>query len=429
MGNFVRLRERILNNPLLVTESYARILMGALSERFNVESLNIDGEDYDVNELKEEASLYNGGSPMERKPYQVVNGAAVIPVKGSLVHKTGYLRPYSGMTGYDGIRANLDIALSDSDVSEIVFDMNSPGGEVSGCFELCDYIYEQRGKKKMTALVDDMACSACYAIASAADTIVGGELSTTGSIGVITGHVSREKQLAEDGIKVTLITAGKHKADGNPYQDLPEEVRAGIQSRVDKIYSTFVDKVSRNRGISADSVRSTEAKTFFGLDAVEKNLVDKVESTISYLENLSSGDGSNNNVMMESSEMSEESNLTSEDLESAVAAAVTGERERISAILTSEQAQSRSKMANHLAFNTSMSVQDAEAMLSVAAEEQVEQPVVAQTNTTATNFQEALESASAEEVGVESESAESDGDDIGSMLALVGVKDLAKAGA
>lgn len=429
MGNFVRLRERILNNPLLVTESYARILMGALSERFNVESLNIDGEDYDVNELKEEASLYNGGSPMERKPYQVVNGAAVIPVKGSLVHKTGYLRPYSGMTGYDGIRANLDIALSDSDVSEIVFDMNSPGGEVSGCFELCDYIYEQRGKKKMTALVDDMACSACYAIASAADTIVGGELSTTGSIGVITGHVSHEKQLAEDGIKVTLITAGKHKADGNPYQDLPEEVRAGIQSRVDKIYSTFVDKVSRNRGISADSVRSTEAKTFFGLDAVEKNLVDKVESTISYLENLSSGDGSNNNVMMESSEMSEESNLTSVELESAVAAAVTGERERISAILTSEQAQSRSKMANHLAFNTSMSVQDAEAMLSVAAEEQVEQPVVAQTNTTATNFQEALEAASVEEVGVESESAESTGDDIGSMLALVGVKDLAKAGA
>lgn len=424
MANFIRLRERILNNPLLVTESYARVLMGALSERFNIESLEIDGEDYDIEELREEANAYNGGNPMARKPYEVVNGKAIIPVKGSLVHKTGYLRPYSGMTGYDGIKANIDIALADDSVSEIVFDMNSAGGEVSGCFELSDYIYNQRGKKPMTALVDDMACSACYAIASAADTIVAGELSTTGSIGVITGHISHEKKLSDDGVKVTLITAGKHKADGNPYQDLPEDVRASIQARVDKIYTTFVEKVSRNRGISVESVRATEARTFFGYDAAEEKLVDKVESAISYLENLSSDGGSNNNVMMESSEMNEESNLTSQELESAVAAAVTGERDRIKAILTSDNAVGRETMADHLAFNTQMSVEDADAMLAVAPkQEQQEQPVVQEQ---ANGFQEALQSSSVEPAGVESEAAETD--EIGSMLALVGSKDLAKFG-
>ena len=48
------------------------------------------------------------------------------------MQKLGTLRPYSGMTGYDGIRQNFLEALSDPAVEAIVLDIDSPGGEVAG---------------------------------------------------------------------------------------------------------------------------------------------------------------------------------------------------------------------------------------------------------------------------------------------------------
>ncbi|MFO6427064.1 hypothetical protein ACLBOM_21335 [Escherichia coli] len=47
------------------------------------------------------------GGPRPVKSYQVKNGIAILPVSGTLVHKMGTLRPYSGMTGYDGLTAPL----------------------------------------------------------------------------------------------------------------------------------------------------------------------------------------------------------------------------------------------------------------------------------------------------------------------------------
>jgi ClpP class serine protease len=78
--------------------------------------------------------------------YDNVLGVAVIPICGTLVQKLGSLRPYSGMTGYDGIRQAFLTAMEDPDISGICLDIDSPGGEVAGCFDLVDVIYGSRGK-------------------------------------------------------------------------------------------------------------------------------------------------------------------------------------------------------------------------------------------------------------------------------------------
>ena len=113
MSNFINLKSRLFNQPLLLEPSYAQVLFGALADKLNIESLINGDNKLSTTELKEGAFSFNTDRS-ERKPYEIKGGAAIIPVSGSLVAKTNTLRPYSGMTGYDGIKGNIDIAMADS---------------------------------------------------------------------------------------------------------------------------------------------------------------------------------------------------------------------------------------------------------------------------------------------------------------------------
>jgi ClpP class serine protease len=80
----------------------------------------------------------------------------------------------------------------------------------------------------------------------------GGEV---GSIGVWQAHFDYSQALATDGVKPTLISAGKYKVEGNPYEPLDEEARGFMQSRVDDYYGAFTKAVAKGRGQPIASVR------------------------------------------------------------------------------------------------------------------------------------------------------------------------------
>lgn len=407
MSNFAQIKGRLFNQPLLLEPTYAQVLIGALTDKLNIESLDLGDEIVNAEQLKEGAFSFSNDRS-EAKPYRVIGSAAYIPISGSLVAKSGYLRPTSGMTGYDGIKVNLDMALGDDQVNEIIFEMDSSGGEVKGCFELADYIYENRGSKTMTALVTGLACSACYALASACDKIVIAETATVGSVGVITAHTSVEKAMSEKGVKVTLIYAGNHKADGNPYKDLPEDVKERFQSRIDSIYSMFTTRVAKYRGISVDAVVKTQALTYMGDSAIAIGFADEVVSTLEFMSQTSG-----NNIKLEQTMPKETEAKTTDnvDLDAKVAEAKAAGvkaggaemQQRIKAILTCDEADGRGDLANHLAFNTTMSAEDASGMLAVAAKE-VTEPVTSDDKADTddnTGFQEAMSQSSAEDVGAD----------------------------
>jgi len=192
------------------------------------------------------------------------------------VQKLGSLRPWSGMTGYDGIRQNLFAALDDPKVEAIVLDIDSPGGEVSGCFDLVDTIYALRGTKPIWAILNESAYSAAYAIASAADRIIVPRTGGVGSIGVIAAHVDLSQALSTAGVKVTFITYGDFKADGHSELPLSEEALARFQSDITTMGELFTETVARNRNISAATVRGTQAATFMGEKGVALGLADEV---------------------------------------------------------------------------------------------------------------------------------------------------------
>jgi signal peptide peptidase SppA len=272
---FAHLAQRLFNTPIAIRPEKAEVIMAALAERLGVSRImRMDGSEASTEPMMLEGEGYDY---RERdQGYDMVGGVAVIPVHGTLVQKTGTLRPYSGMTGYDGIRQSFLTACADPDVQAIALDVDSPGGEVAGCFDLVDTIYAARGDKPIWAILNEAAYSAAYAIASAADRITVPRTGGTGSIGALVMHVDLTEALSKDGIKVTLIRYGARKADGNSVEPLSKDALARIQGEIDTIGELFVATVSRNRNIAASKVRDTEAATFMGSQGVELGLADAV---------------------------------------------------------------------------------------------------------------------------------------------------------
>lgn len=276
MSKLPYIAQRMLNTPLLIHPAKAEMIVAALADRMGIVQVARLDDSADFEQPHAQAMSGEGRNP--GAGYDLVQGVAIIPVAGTLVHKLGTLRPYSGMTGYDGIRQNLLVALADPEVEGILLDIDSPGGEVSGCFDLVDTIFEARQIKPIWSIVDEMAYSAGYAIASAAERVIVPRTGGTGSVGVITVHVDMSDAIGEAGLKVTIIAHGDHKADGNPYQRLPKDVQASIQADIDAMGLLFDKTAARNRSLSVKEVRDTQARCYLGQAGVEVGLADEVLS-------------------------------------------------------------------------------------------------------------------------------------------------------
>lgn len=219
-----------------------------------------------------------GYTPAARAPGPPSGKVAVIPIHGTLVRRTSGLEAESGLASYTGIAAQLDAALTSPEVAAILLDIDSPGGESGGVFDLADRIRAASQVKPVWAVANDMAFSAAYALASAAARVFVARTGGVGSIGVIAMHVDQSVKDAHDGVRYTAVFAGERKNDLNPHEPISNEAHAVLKAEVDRIYDLFVETVARHRGLDADAVRATEAGLFFGPDAVATGLADAVGS-------------------------------------------------------------------------------------------------------------------------------------------------------
>jgi signal peptide peptidase SppA len=272
------LAQRLFNRPVAIHPDKAEVIVAALADRLGVAHLFSASQGLrpaaEVIIAADSGLLGAGSSP--RAGYHNMGGVAVIEVEGTLVQKTGCLTPYSGMTGYDGIRANLNLALDDPAVRAIALDIDSPGGEVAGCFDLADFIAECAREKPVWAILDEMACSAAYALASACSRITVPRTGIAGSIGVIAMHADFSRALDKQGVTVTVIKHGARKADGNPYQPLEGEALGRIQADIDTLGAMFAETVARARRTTPAAIQAMEAGTYLGAEAVSAGLADAV---------------------------------------------------------------------------------------------------------------------------------------------------------
>jgi len=378
---FKHIAARIMGRPLLIEPKYAQHFFAAFGNRAGVNA--IDGFDFSLigpDQMAKHAESYQvrearfGGGVYE--PYAVMgDGIAVVQVEGSLAHKTGNLDPSSGMTGYDGIRAKLEMAMNDQAVKGILLDVDSPGGEVSGAFDLADFI-ASADQKPIWAYANDLMASAAYLIGSQADKIYASQTASVGSIGVLVAHADYSKAMESEGVKVTLIHSGEHKVDGNPYAALPEGVKSDIQSEIDDLRDKFAGAVAMGRKKNKKSILDTEARVYPSKKAVEMGLVDGVASFDEVLANFSkmvarSGDVKPKGMQMTTQVLASAPGLSEADVEKlmmeardeGVKAGAKTERARIQGILANAESEGRTATAQHLAFATDMTPEAAISLL------------------------------------------------------------------
>lgn len=197
-----------------------------------------------------------------------VRGAiAVIPLEGVIM-------PWKAEAFADATAS----AAADPAIGGIVMAIDSPGGVITGVPEAAAEIFALRGSKPMVAISTGMMASAAYWIGSAADTLISSPSAYTGSIGVWTMHADLTKLLDDFGVKISLISAGKYKVEGNWFEPLGDEARAAIQTDVDEAYDMFLKAVARHRGVTAAAVRNGygEGRVLSAERAKEADLVDRI---------------------------------------------------------------------------------------------------------------------------------------------------------
>lgn len=234
----------------------------------------------------------DGFHPAEKaqaKPLRSVKGGVgVIPILGPIQQRLTPELLKSGGTSVEEIAAGLDALLANKAVEAIVFDVDSQGGDVSGIMELADKIMSARREKKTYAVSNALAASAALWLSTAAEQFFVTPSGYAGSVGVYLMHVDESKALDEEGIKVSLVSAGKHKVEGNPFEPLGEETRAYLQSQVDMTYSKFVSALSVQRDVGIDRVRKDfgQGRLLNAEDAVAAGMADRVLSMSDLLDRL-----------------------------------------------------------------------------------------------------------------------------------------------
>lgn len=199
-------------------------------------------------------------------------GVACVDVRGPLTHHQTF-----GLDCYDAVLARVRAAVA-TEAHTVLLKLDSPGGDVYGCFETARAIRAAAaaGGKKLVAYVDGRATSAAYALACAADEIVVPATGCVGSIGVVDMLASVARQDAAMGIDVAVVTSGARKADGNPHVPLSEGALAAHQAHVDELAAVFYAWVAERRPLSVEAVRGLEAALFVGASALAAGLVDQV---------------------------------------------------------------------------------------------------------------------------------------------------------
>lgn len=202
------------------------------------------------------------------------NGVAIIPVSGPIFRHAGLLTDISGATATGTLALDFQVALDNKLVHTIVFDIDSPGGEVTGIQELADHIYAARSKKTIKAYIGGMGASAAYWFASATSQIIVAETAIVGSIGVVTTHLDTKQRDEKEGIRrIEIVSSASPEKRLDPSS---EAGRSRAQALVDGLGNIFVRSVARNRGVSEKKVLSDFGKGYVmtGGDAVRVGMAD-----------------------------------------------------------------------------------------------------------------------------------------------------------
>lgn len=310
----------------------------------------------------EVVAAYGMQPETNEKPYAFAGGVAVIPIHGMLINRFG--GSWGWVTGYQYISKMSMMADADPDVQLIVYDINSGGGEVSGCAEAGSIIAAM--ETPTMGVIDSRCYSAAYWLGSQVDKLVSTPSGGAGSVGAMTMHIDVSELMDSIGMKVTLMYAGKHKVDGNQFEKLGADVKEKTEARLEEIRQDFAETVAEGRGITLESVLATEADCYTAEQAVELKLIDAISDPsaeiLTAMSRMADGYDPFDENDDEEDDMSTAAKVTNKPTTEAQAEAPVDaktieleSRARMKAINTHANASAQSDLASFLAYDTDLS--------------------------------------------------------------------------
>lgn len=278
---------RLFDTPLLLAPEKAAAMLLGLGGRVvegGVYVVDPSGAGLSGDVVGQSMGIVDGGfarsvQRSERRPFPVVDGVAVIAAEGSLVQKGAYIGKSSGQTSYQGIQVQAARAKAEANqLKGVVVEVDSLGGEVSGAFETWQALSALSRVLPTMAILTDVACSGGYLMASACRQIVMPESGAAGSIGVLSLHLDQSGKLERDGVKVEVVASGAYKADGAAFAPLSDDLRTRLKARNDAARDRFATVVAAGRKgrMTKGQVLATEARIYFGREAMDVGLIDAI---------------------------------------------------------------------------------------------------------------------------------------------------------
>ena len=203
------------------------------------------------------------------------DAVVIIPIHGMIINNNmGFME---GTTS-EMVLTMLHDAQNNPDVKAVLLRIDSPGGTVLDSEKIAQKIIEVKKTKKVYALLESLAASGGYYIASQTHKIFAYKETLTGSIGVVMELPNARKLMDTVGVEMLAIHSGKNKTMGSPFNVLTDDAKNIFQSLVDESYENFIDRVSQGRGMDIEEVRTiADGRIYSGSQALKIGLIDNIQ--------------------------------------------------------------------------------------------------------------------------------------------------------
>ena len=303
--SYHRIFERVYLSPLCISPSRFASIHAFLLPRLRGEG----GLEVQAGSPRPVKNPYNGKRAQKAGPgmnadgtidprfyREPIPGLAVIPVYGALAKNlSAWEEDCGGGTDINAIAEAVRQVSEADDIRAVLFDFDSPGGEVTGIPELAAQIKALGDKKFTCAFTDATLGSAAYWLASQCNEIYGTRSANIGSIGTYLAWLDETVAMQLQGVTLQLFAEGAHKGIGLPGRPLTQDDRVLLQSRVSEINGWFTGAVTAARPGITDA--TMQGQTFSGLESLSANLIDGIVSSfdevlemIEMVENLEGDD-------------------------------------------------------------------------------------------------------------------------------------------
>jgi len=216
------------------------------------------------------------------------NKIAVMELEGTIV--SSYESSFFGSElNASSLLKSLQSVVKDNDIKGVIIKINSPGGTVAMSQNIYNQIMKIREIKPVVVVMDDVAASGGYYIASAADRIIAQEGTLTGSIGVIFSYMDYHNLLAQKlSIEPVVIKSGKFKDIGSSTREITQEEKILLQNIINDSYTQFLSAIKQGRIERKDKysapkqvltydvlTQNADGRVFTGRQAKLKGFVDE----------------------------------------------------------------------------------------------------------------------------------------------------------